>query len=297
MDASDGTPTDRWAVAMLRRVARPALQTSRGKAPIWHVAAATVVSVIFLLPLWLMIVGSLRRVGAPPAVGPEWIPADLAWQNYVRVFETVPLARFAANSLLVAAVAVPLGVVVASWAGFAVARLPSRHASLILVCCAIAILSPASALVLGRVAIWRVLDLADTPVPLMATGLVGGTPLAVLLFAWAFRRLPEHLFDLAREIGLSPFQTWRRVALPLVRPITVAAAALAFLVSWGAYTEPLVVLSTDRWFTVPFALRSLASLDAPLRPLMLAGAVICTAPVVVAFFVILRFVGRSAPVD
>jgi multiple sugar transport system permease protein len=278
---------------MLLRVARPPLQTDRGGTNPWRVLAVTVVSVVFLLPLWLTIVGSLRRVGAPPAAGPEWLPADLAWRNYVRVFETVPLARFTVNSILVAAVAVPVGVVVSSWAGFALARLPSRQATLILVCCAIAVLSPASALVVGRVAIWRALNVADTPVPLMATGLVGGTPLAVLLFAWAFRRLPEHLFDLAREIGLSPFQTWRRVALPLVRPITVAVAALAFLVTWGSYTEPLVVLSTDRWFTVPFALRSLASLDAPLRPLMLAGAVICTAPVVVAFFVILRSVGKS----
>jgi ABC-type glycerol-3-phosphate transport system permease component len=45
------------------------------------------------------------------------LPSPLAFDNYARAFELVDLGRYAANSLLVAAIAVPLSVLVASWAG------------------------------------------------------------------------------------------------------------------------------------------------------------------------------------
>jgi ABC-type glycerol-3-phosphate transport system permease component len=76
--------------------------------------------------------------------------------------------------------------------------------------------------------------------------------------------------------------------MPLSWPVTAAVGALAFVTSWGSLVEPLVVLADERWFTLPLGLRSLAALDAPFRPLMLAGAVVATAPVVLAFAVLQR---------
>jgi multiple sugar transport system permease protein len=250
--------------------------------------AAIVIAALFLLPLWIMASGSLRPLGLPPPVSVELLPPLFAFDNYAEAFRVVPLGRYTANSLLVAAVAVPMGVVVASWAGFAAARLPRRQGMLVLIVAGAAALTPLASLLVGRVAIWRVLGLAGTPVPLMAAGLVGVTPLGVLAFAWAFHRLPRDLFDLAREVGLSPLRTWATVAMPLSWPVTAAVAALAFVTSWGSLVEPLVVLADERWFTLPLGLRSLAALDAPFRPLMLAGAVVATAPVVVAFAVLQR---------
>lgn len=250
-------------------------------------ALAVGITVVFLAPLWLLAVGSLRPVGAPPPIGPELLPRDPAWTNYAEAFRTVPLGRYTINSLLVAAVAVPLGVLMAAWAGFAIARLPRRHAAILVGISATTALVPVTALLVGRVAIWRMLRLAGTPLPLMASGLIGVTPVAVLLFAWSYRRLPSELFDLATEAGLSPLATWWRIAVPLTRPVTATAAALAFIGSWGNFVEPLVVLTDERWFTLPLGLRSLAALDPPFQPLMLAGAMVAIAPVVLAFVVVL----------
>ncbi|MGZ8580724.1 MAG: carbohydrate ABC transporter permease, partial [Actinomycetota bacterium] len=87
---------------------------------------AVPVAALFLVPLWLMVVASLRPLGDAPPQTVQWFPTSPAWANYAEVFEVVPFARYTANSLLVAVVAVPLSVVVASWAGFAIARLPRR---------------------------------------------------------------------------------------------------------------------------------------------------------------------------
>ena len=80
---------------------------------------------LFLAPLVFMVSGSLRKAGLPPPRTPELIPSPLAWGNYERAFELVDLPRYALNSLLVCAIAVPLTVLFASWTGFAMARLPA----------------------------------------------------------------------------------------------------------------------------------------------------------------------------
>jgi multiple sugar transport system permease protein len=89
-------------------------------------AAALAVAAVFLVPgLWVL-AASLRRPGLPPPATIEWLPDPVAWSNYARIFEILPLARYLANSLLIAGLAVPLTILVASWAGFAMAQLPPR---------------------------------------------------------------------------------------------------------------------------------------------------------------------------
>jgi multiple sugar transport system permease protein len=246
-------------------------------------AVAVPVTLLFLLPLWLMVVGSLRPLGEPPPRSVSWVPASPAWSNYAEVFDVVPLARYTANSLLVAAVAVPLSVLVASWAGFAIARLPRRSRVLLIGLCVVVLMIPATSLLVGRVSVFRWLGLNDTPIPLMAPALLGTSPLFVLLYAWTTSRLPADLFDLARERGLSPLATWRRVAMPMQHGTTAAVASLAFVLSWGNFLDPLIYLYDERWFTLPIGMRSLAIVPVTDQPLMLAAAVIACAPVVLAF--------------
>ena len=54
---------------------------------------------------------------------------------------------------------------------------------------------------------------------------------------------------------------WRRVAMPLVRPVTVAVGVLAFVYTWSNFLEPLVFLFDQEKFTLPLGLKSLAQLD------------------------------------
>ena len=259
----------------------------------WRHLPALLVSATFLIPVWFMVGGSLRPAGAPPARGAELVPSDPTLANYGRAFELAPLGRFLLNSLLVAAIAVPLTVVVASWAGFAISRLSSRARGAMIAASLIALMVPVTALVIPRFAIFRTLGLTDTFVPLVAPALIGISPFYVLVFVWAFRRVPQDLFDAARVEGLSWLAVWWRVALPLVRPVTVAVAVLAFVLTWGDFLGPLVYLFDESKFTLPLGLRSLATLGPQDLPIFLAGAVVATAPVVAAFLYAQRFFLRE----
>jgi multiple sugar transport system permease protein len=151
----------------------------------WRHLPALVVAVVFLLPIVYMVTGSLRKAGLPPPSSPELVPSPLAWENYSRAFELVDIPRYAFNSLIVAAFAVPLSVLVASWAGFAISRLPGRVRTVLLAGSLAALMVPATALLVPRFVLFKQLGLIDTYVPLIAPALIGMSPFYVLLFYWA----------------------------------------------------------------------------------------------------------------
>ncbi|MDQ3991509.1 MAG: carbohydrate ABC transporter permease [Actinomycetota bacterium] len=255
----------------------------------WRHLPAALMSLAFVLPLVLMVGGSLREPGAPPPRGPEVVPSSPTLEPYARAFELVNLPRATVNSLIVVAFAVPLTVVVASWAAFAMSRLPRRAAGAIIGVSLVSLMVPVTALLVSRFAMFRTLLLTDTFVPLIAPALIGTSPFYVLIYYWSFRRLPQDLFDASRLEGLGPFAVWRRVAMPLVRPVTVAVAVLAFAATWGNFLDPLIYLFDQERFTLPLALRSLALVGPQDASIFLAGAVAAVAPVVGAFLYVQRF--------
>jgi multiple sugar transport system permease protein len=249
----------------------------------------TLVAVVFLLPLWFMVSGSLREPGTPPPRTPEVLPSPTSTESYERAFELVDLGRFAVNSLAVAMLTVPPAVLFASWAGFGLLLLAGRARAVLIGLSFAALMVPVTALLVPRFTLFRWLGLTDSWAPLVAPALMGLSPFYVLLFYWSFRRLPPELFEAARLEGVSPLRMWRRLAMPLVRPVTVAIGLLAFIASWGSFLDPLIYLFDADLYTLPLGLRSLSVLDRTNYPVLLAGAVVATAPVVAAFAVAQRY--------
>jgi len=252
-------------------------------ARLWRSTGAVLVVLAFAPPLLLLVAGSLRQPGLPPPPTPELVPDPVSTVGYERAVELGGLFRAGVNSVLVAAVAVPTSVLVASLAGFALARLPRRLTGAAVAASLLALMVPATALLVPRFAIFRALGWTDTLVPLVAPALLGTSPLYALVYYLAFRALPADLYDACRIEDLTPVQTWWRVAMPLVRPVTAAVAALTFVLTWSNFLDPLVYTYDRDLFTLPLALRSLATLDPTNFPVFLAGAVLATLPALVVF--------------
>lgn len=254
----------------------------------WRHAAALPVAAIALLPLGLMIGGSLRPIGPPANDLADLFRGPFTIAPYGEAFRLAGLWLQLLNSLIVALLTVPLSVIVASSAGFAISRLPGRGATPLLAVSFVALMIPLTALLVGRFSLYAALGVTDSYIPLIAPALIGTSPLFVLLYYAAFRRLPAGLFDSARMDGASPFRTWLHVGMPLVWPLTLAVATLTFAASWGSFIEPLIYLFDAERFTLPLGLRSLAQLDAARTPALLAAAVVAAVPAVLAFAVAQR---------
>jgi multiple sugar transport system permease protein len=249
----------------------------------WRSFGAAFVVLAFVPPLLLLVGGSLRRPGLPPPPRPELIPDPISIEGYATALELGGLLRASVNSLVVVAVAVPASVLVASLAGFALTRVSRRITGLVAAASLGALTIPATVLLVPKFAMFRAVGWTDTLLPLIAPALIGTSPLYPLVYYLAFRALPSDLFDVCRMEDLSPMQTWWRVAMPLVRPVTAAIGALTFVVTWSNFLDPLVYVYDRDLFTLPLALRSLATLDPTNFPVFLAGAVLATAPALLVF--------------
>jgi multiple sugar transport system permease protein len=268
---------------------RPATRDP-GRRRLAHAGPPLLVLVVFLTPLALLFLGSLRATGVSPPTTIELVPTGADLSNYGELLGRSSIRRQVFNSLFVAAIAVPVGTLVASWAGFAIARLPRRGALLLLGLTVVTATIPVSTLFVGRLALFRLTGVTDTPVPLIAPALIGVSPILVLLFAWAYATIPRDTYDLALEAGLGPLRTWWSVALPIRMPVVGISAAVAFMISWGDLVDPLLFVYDERWFTLPLGLTSLAELPVTDQGLMLAAAVFAIAPVLVTAVLVQRFV-------
>ena len=244
---------------------------------------------VFLLPFWLLAATSLRPLGRPLARELEWIPRPLAWGNYPAVFELLDLWRFAANSVFVVAVAVPVTVVVASWAGFAMAQLPQAWRLRLTVVSFGALMVPLTAVWLTRFLLFKEAGLLDSRWALIVPAFGGTSPFYALLFLWTFLRVPAGLFEAARLVGAGALRVWAGVAMPLARPTIIAVGVLAFVVYWSSFIEPLLYIRSQENQTLPYALATLHQLDANNWPLLMAGAALVTAPVVAVFLLAQRY--------
>ena len=252
-----------------------------------------VISILFVLPVLLMVTGSLRQAGSPPPRTPEFLPDPVSLSNYTRTVELVDMPHYTLNSFKLAVVVVPLSVLFSSLAGFALSRVSKVVARRLVLISLAALMIPSTAFFVGRFVLFSSLGMTDTYWPLVIPAFMGLNPLFTLLFYWSFRRLPNDLFETCLLEGISLFKAWWKVAMPLVKPTTMAVGALAFVATWSDFLNPLIYLSSERLFTASLGLRSLATLDMSDQPLFLAGAVIVTIPALVLFFFAQRYLTQK----
>lgn len=251
----------------------------------WQLVAGGL-ALLFVLPLYWLFTSALRPAGSPPPRTVEWFPYPATLTNFQRIFELAPMGQYFLNSLIVASLAVPLTLLTASLAGFAMCRAAVPIQRSLLLFSIVLLLIPTAALWLPRYILFARLGLLDTWLPLLAPTLMGSNALYVLLFYWSFRRISPELFDAARLEGSSTLNLWWHIGMPLVRPTSLVVLILSFLSYWNDFLMPFLYLKSESRYLLPVGISLLQQMDTTQFPLLLAGAVIMTVPALVLFWAV-----------
>jgi multiple sugar transport system permease protein len=135
--------------------------------------------------------------------------------------------------------------------------------------------------------IWRQLGLLDTYDPLTWPSLFAWGPLYVFLMRQFFMSIPREYEEAAIIDGANVIQIFWYIMLPLVRPILLAIAVLAFQANWNNFQGPLLYLSTPDKFPLALAMRFFEqslSKEAPQWQYMMAMATMMAAPILLLYF-------------
>jgi multiple sugar transport system permease protein len=257
-----------------------------------HHALTVGAALLFVVPLLWMLGTSLRSPTLPPPSQLEWIPPVLEFSNYGRVAtDLLPFGVYLVNSLKVVAIAVPATIITASWAGFAMAQFAPRPRTWLIVISIGALMVPVTALWITRFIIYKWIGVLDTHWALVLPAFAGTSPFYVLLFYWTFTRIERDVYDSARLDGAGALRIWWQMAMPLSKPAITAIAVLSFVFYWSNFLDPLLYINSTELNTLPVGLQALQQMSVIRTnyPLLMAGAVMITLPVIVMFMAAQRF--------
>ena len=246
---ADRSATATPAPAPRRRVRRP--RTTAGKVVLGVVL--TVISAVFLYPLVWLIAASFKPRGE--VFDKALIPATFSPQNYVEVWDQLPLVNWVTNSFLIAVLAATLVTLSSSLVafGFAYFRFPGRNILFGLVLATMML--PGAVTMVPQYLIWKNLGVLGTWIPLFGMNLFGSA-FYIFLQRQFFLGLPRELFEAARIDGASYFGLFRRIALPLSVPSLVVIFIFEFQASWNNLQSALIYLNAGsvQGFTAPLGI-------------------------------------------
>lgn len=250
------------------------------------------VAAAWVAPLLWMLSTSLKPEGQILSLVPRWVPQTFTLENYRDVLEKYRLVAWGVNSLVVAAGATVVGLVLSVPAAYAFARMRFRGQQGLFLLILSTILVPVHITIVPLFIGLAKLRLTDTYFSLIMPTVANG--FGVFLLRQFFQNIPPELEEAAIIDGASRLGVLLRVVLPLSRPAVTAVAIFLFILSWNDFMWPLIVTNTDATRTLPVGLA--ASLGGTVGGqgiayygMSMAGAVLATIPALVIFLVLQRY--------
>ncbi len=255
-------------------------------------ALILLVLVFWLAPLVWMVSTSLKPEGQILSLVPRWIPRTFTLENYRDVLEKFQLVAWGVNSLIVAAGATCVGLLVSIPAAYAFARMRFRGREWLFLLILSTILVPVHITIVPLFIGLAKLKLTDTYFSLIMPTVANG--FGVFLLRQFFQGIPAELEEAAIIDGASRLGVLVRVVLPLARPAITAVAIFLFILSWNDFMWPLIVTNSDATRTLPVGLA--ASLAGTVGGgaiayygMGMAGSMLATVPALVIFLALQRY--------
>ncbi|MBB2977133.1 multiple sugar transport system permease protein [Microbacterium endophyticum] len=251
----------------------------------------SVFGIIFLAPIYYLIVGSFRPSDKVLAGLSGFLPTELSFDNYAAVFSrfsnstTGYLWQFIAVSVVVTVVVVVGGVLVNSLAGYALARMRWKGRGAVLVGVTILTIIPFEAVALP---LYYLLADSRNTVYVQALPFIANA-FFIFLFYTFFLDIPVEVEEAARIDGAGPLRTFFQIVVPISRPAFATVAILSFLAQWGSYLWPVLMVTDTSVRPLPLELSVFQTAQPPEWGSVLAFGVIFVLPVLVIFLIFQRW--------
>ncbi len=251
-------------------------------------AAAALLIALWLLPLFAVMLTSLRTLAEIDA-GAFWTwPRHLAFANYADVFRQTGMARYMLNSAIITIPAVAGAITLSTLAGFALAKYRFRGNLLLFAMFIGGNFVPYQILMVPVRDLSLRAGLYDSFAALILFHISFQTGFAVFFTRNFIADLPDELLEAARLDGVSEWNIFLRIVLPLTRPAIAALAVLLFTFVWNDYFWALVLVQSNDVRPVTTALQALLGQFISAWQLVSAAALIAAMPPMIMFFAMQR---------
>jgi raffinose/stachyose/melibiose transport system permease protein len=212
----------------------------------------SLVVLIVFVPVVILVFGALKTRGEF-MTRPYALPIPIRWDNISAILSNPNYSfwMMMRNSLLVMLAATSGVVLVCSLAAFAFARLEFRSKNLTFNLFTLGLMFPINIAILPVYFVLRQMDLIDKLWGVILVQIAFQLSGNIMILRGFFTAIPSELQDSAYIDGCTAFDFFWRILLPLARPALAAVAALTMIVSWNDLLVPLVVINSDKLWTLP----------------------------------------------
>ena len=249
---------------------------------IWYLLFCLLAVVTVFPFLWVFFTSFKGTADPIFSVPPQLIPHDPTFDNYVRVWNLLPIWRFYLNSIFVTLCIVVVNTLFSALAAYPLAKMkfPGRDLIFYLLL-ATYIVPPVLTSIPGFILAVKVFHYYDQLPAVIFPYLA--SVLNIFLMRQAFRAVPDDLIDAGRIDGANEFRIWWSILLPVVRPSLATVAIITFVEQWNNFFWPSLMLHTRTNMTLQVGLVALQGAFASDSRGIAAGVVMTVIPILIFF--------------
>jgi multiple sugar transport system permease protein len=246
-----------------------------------------VTAAITLAPLVWMVSASLMPTGEANAFPPPFLPKDVTFIHYEDLFTRGNLARYLFNSTFLSVAVTAISLLLNSMAGYAFAKYRFAGRDSLFKILIASMVIPAQVTMLPLFLMLNKMGFINTYLGVIIPGMAG--IFGIFLIRQFAMSIPDSLIEAARIDGASDLRIYWSLILPLCKPILITLGIFTFMGTWNDFLWPLIVMTDDSMYTLPVALANLSLEHVQDTELMMAGAVMTIAPVLILFAAVQKY--------
>ncbi len=242
-------------------------------------------SIITFLPFAWALSASFKTLSEISLGGMDFIPQYFTLDNYTKIFIQEPLfGRWLLNSIFIAICVTGFNILFNSMAGYALARIRFLGNQVLFVVILAILMIPGQITLIPSYLILKALGWLNSYQGLIVPNVVNAT--FIFMMRQFFLSFPKELEEAASLDGLSRWETFLSIVLPLAKPALAAQAIFIFMGSWNNFLTPLLILSDPEMFTLPLGLNAFKGQYITYWNYIMAASMVLTLPAlaIYAFF-------------
>lgn len=244
-------------------------------------------AIVMVMPFLWMITTSLKTLPESMRVPPTLLPTEWKFENYASVFNKIDFIRYYMNTIWMTVGRTIGQLVLCSLAAYGFARLRFPGKEIIFLGILSVLMVPSQVVMIPSFVLMRELGWIDTFYALIIPGIFSA--FGTFLLRQFFMSLPKDLDEAAKIDGASLFGIYWRIYLPLSKAALVSLAIFTMLASWNDLLWPLIMTSSEEMRVLTIGISSFQGQYATDYTLLMAGALMATAPMILLFIFFQRY--------
>ena len=248
-------------------------------------------AVVFMMPLYMMVVMSLKSTQEIAASSVWSWPKNLTFENFKTVLDNpnAPFFLFFKNSAIIATFSTAGVLVSSSLVAYPFARLRFRGRDRLFMLLLSTMMLPGLVVMIPTFIMYKYLHWVDSFNPLIIPAWFGGGAFNIFLMRQFMMGIPRELDEAAFLDGASHSTIFWRIIMPNSGSALATIGIIAFVYTWKDFMGPLIYLSSPEKQTLELGLRTYQALNQERWELLMSGSVLVMIPLIVMFLLGQRY--------